>query len=103
MYTRRSGLTTLLIICMGAGVVRAAEKPVAEAATVGTEARKQVAVYRINPHPPKLDGVLDDPVWDNANWISGFMQKQPDERFATTREISAQLKAVLARRPAADT
>ena len=57
-------------------------------------------VHTAPPDPrevnPKCPGLL-------AAIVNKCMQKQPDERFATTREISAQLKAVLARRPAADT
>jgi hypothetical protein len=32
--------------------------------------------------------------------VNKCLQKQPDARFSTTREISAQVKAALARRPA---
>lgn len=69
----------LLIICMVVGDVCADEKAGGNLAVTLDEGKKQITVYRINPHPPKLDGVLDDAVWSNTTWVSGFMQKQPDE------------------------
>jgi len=46
---------------MVSGIPYAGETPMQEVVVKATEARKQIEVYRINPHPPKLDGVLDDP------------------------------------------
>lgn len=46
----------------------------------------------VNPKCPALLAAI----------VNKCLQKQPDARFATAREISAQLKAALARRPASD-
>ncbi|RMI01671.1 MAG: hypothetical protein D6681_10775 [Calditrichaeota bacterium] len=34
---------------------------------------------RANPHPPKIDGRLDDPVWASAPEAGGFIQTEPEE------------------------
>jgi hypothetical protein len=34
---------------------------------------------KINPHPPVIDGVLDDEAWQKAEWSGDFVQRQPYE------------------------
>jgi hypothetical protein len=34
---------------------------------------------RVNPHAPVVDGHLNDPVWQQAEFTGGFAQKDPDE------------------------
>jgi hypothetical protein len=46
--------------------------------TTGTGVRS-VHARRINPHPPRIDGRLDDEVWKKADWVTGFRQSQPKE------------------------
>lgn len=41
--------------------------------------RKQLQVNKINPDPPRLDGFLDDEVWQQAEFTSEFFQKDPNE------------------------
>jgi len=33
----------------------------------------------INPHPPVIDGNLNDPVWEKTEWEGGFIQREPYE------------------------
>ncbi|MCA9733666.1 MAG: carbohydrate binding family 9 domain-containing protein [Deferribacteres bacterium] len=33
----------------------------------------------INPHPPVIDGDLNDPVWEKVNWGTDFIQRTPDD------------------------
>ena len=33
----------------------------------------------VNPHPPAIDGLLDDPVWDKVEWQGDFTQRRPDD------------------------
>jgi len=33
----------------------------------------------VNPHPPVIDGRLDDPVWDKVEWQGDFTQRRPDD------------------------
>jgi hypothetical protein len=41
---------------------------------------KKVYITRhINPHPPEIDGKLDDPVWKKVPWESEFIQLDPYE------------------------
>ena len=39
----------------------------------------RIRALRINPHPPKIDGLLDDVMWRKAEFVSGFTQKEPNE------------------------
>ncbi len=41
--------------------------------------RKIYVTSPINPHPPVIDGKLDDPVWDKVIWGGDFIQRSPDE------------------------
>ncbi len=41
--------------------------------------RKQIKANKINPDPPRLDGFLDDEVWQYAEFTSEFFQKDPNE------------------------
>jgi len=34
---------------------------------------------RVNPLPPTIDGVLDDPAWQGAAWQGDFIQREPYE------------------------
>lgn len=40
--------------------------------------RPQIAATRVEV-PPRIDGVLDDPAWDRAPVLSGFIQQLPNE------------------------
>lgn len=35
------------------------------------------AALHVNPHPPVIDGVLNDDVWQKDNWCGGFTQHEP--------------------------
>jgi len=41
--------------------------------------KKVYVTNNINPHPPVIDGKLDDPVWDKVSWAGDFIQRSPDE------------------------
>lgn len=43
-----------------------------------TEKRLYTAMP-INPHPPVIDGKLDDPIWEKAEWAGDFIQREPYE------------------------
>ena len=42
------------------------------------EKRLYTAKY-INPHPPVIDGKLNDPIWEKGGWEGGFIQREPYE------------------------
>jgi hypothetical protein len=48
-------------------------------ATADSPVKKVYVTSNINPHPPVIDGKLDDPVWDKVSWAGGFVQRSPDE------------------------
>ncbi len=41
--------------------------------------RKTIRAVKANPHAPNIDGKLDDPIWQQAEFHSDFLQKIPDE------------------------
>jgi hypothetical protein len=49
-------------------------------AVAQSEAKKVYQASHVNPHAPKIDGLLDDPVWDKVAWEGGFVQFRPVER-----------------------
>ncbi len=40
--------------------------------------RKQLKANKISPDPPRLDGFLNDEVWQQAEFTSEFFQKDPN-------------------------
>ena len=48
--------------------------------------------YRLEQEPPpKIDGKLDDPVWQQATPISGFIQLRPDRTKPATEDTEVRL------------
>lgn len=48
-------------------------------------------IYRtrhINPHPPKIDGKLNDEVWQKGDWATGFIQRIPYEGKKPSQDTS---------------
>jgi len=45
----------------------------------------------VSPHPPKLDGLLDDPIWQIAPKTSGFRQNRPNEGEPATERTTIQV------------
>ena len=41
--------------------------------------RKNIRAVKANPHAPKIDGKLDDAIWQQAEFHSDFLQRLPDE------------------------
>ncbi len=48
-------------------------------AALQKNSQKIIHAIRANPHPPRVDGKLNDPIWAKADWVSGFEQKLPNE------------------------
>lgn len=49
--------------------------------------KKKIYVARpVNPHPPAIDGRLDDPVWEKAEWKGDFTQRRPDDGAAPSQK-----------------
>lgn len=47
--------------------------------TVNINARKNVEAQSLNGEDITIDGKLTEDIWDNANFTSGFIQRDPDE------------------------
>ncbi|MCP4547808.1 MAG: hypothetical protein GY835_15205 [bacterium] len=78
------GLVCLLTaVCLAAGSSSSAEEIEATERIV-----PEVKAYRINPHPPILDGLLDDPIWKSSglDLMNTFTQNEPDEGDAPTEQ-----------------
>lgn len=52
--------------------------------------RKSMSAVRVSPVPPKIDGVLDDLVWEQAPRFGGFTQRIPDEGKPASDSTSVQ-------------
>ncbi|CAN5143413.1 hypothetical protein BH18GEM1_BH18GEM1_03710 [soil metagenome] len=63
-----------------AGQTSAAE---AKAASAGGDTWR-IEVLEATAGTPEIDGELDDPVWQTAQWVSGFTQREPIEGAAAT-------------------
>ncbi len=44
-----------------------------------TAEKKIYTAGKINPHPPSIDGKLDDPIWKKVEWEGDFTQREPYE------------------------
>ncbi len=42
----------------------------------------------INPHVPVIDGRLDDPVWEKADWATNFTQREPSDGAAPYQQTA---------------
>jgi hypothetical protein len=40
---------------------------------------KVYVAHQTNPHSPTIDGRLNDPAWQNAEWAGDFVQREPDD------------------------
>ncbi len=69
----RSGLIWIALLCSATPLVAQQAAP-AEKARPITQIVAQRAVTS-----PRVDGKLDDALWQNAQWISDFIQREPQE------------------------
>ena len=56
----------------------------AAAGPVENPPKKTYLTRHVNPHPPVVDGRLDDPAWEKVAWEGGFVQHEPVEGAAPT-------------------
>jgi len=68
----------------GLAPVRAQDKPFT------TLAPRRVRASRMTM-PPKLDGLVDDPVWESVEPATGFIQQNPEEGRAPTEKTEVRL------------
>ena len=53
-----------------------------------TTEKKIYTAKHINPHPPTIDGKLNDEVWQKGTWEKGFIQREPYEGEAPSLETT---------------
>src|SRR5215468_6729574 len=51
----------------------------------------RVAVAVRTDHPPKIDGTLNDPVWNSAPVVGDFRQKEPLETQPATEQTEVRI------------
>lgn len=52
---------------------------------------KAITAIRVKPKPPKIDGILDDEVWQAAPVATGFTQRDPNEGESETEKTTFQV------------
>ncbi len=57
-------------------------------AVADTPEKRMYTAKNINPHPPAIDGKLDDEVWQDGEWGDGFIQREPYEGKAPTQKTT---------------
>ncbi len=50
--------------------------------------RKIYNTKHVNQESPKIDGVMDEPVWESVEWATGFTQRQPNEGDPATQKTA---------------
>ena len=61
------------------GILVSGSSDAAIAQTNPNSIRKNIRAVKANPHAPKIDGKLDDAIWQQAEFHSDFLQRLPDE------------------------
>ncbi len=67
---------TWLILAVAVGVPFAGSSAAQDA---NTKPRKVIRAVKANPHSPRIDGKLDDAIWETAEFHSDFLQRLPEE------------------------
>jgi hypothetical protein len=86
MFTRLRIWTVAAALFLGP--VRAGS---AQADRPGTGERPRLRAHRIEAAAIRLDGVLDEPTWREAEVATGFRQREPDEGAAATERTEVRV------------
>jgi hypothetical protein len=69
-----------LLVCSGLPVAAGEDgEPSIEVQTGGEVRRRAYRTARVTGEPPAIDGDINDPVWDNVEWSSDFVQRDPSD------------------------
>ncbi len=74
----RSAMIRPLLSALAASLLLAGHVSVL-AQSITNFQRKSIRAVKANPHAPKIDGRLDDPIWQQAEFHSDFLQRVPNE------------------------
>lgn len=50
--------------------------------------KKRYQTYKINPHPPVIDGLLNDEAWERVEWGGDFTQRNPYDGEAPSQQTA---------------
>src|SRR5215471_14533137 len=84
------GLFLLGMICLSPSAVNAQQPQVKEKQTGNLEHLRTANASRVD-HPPKLDGTLDDSLWQQASPTNNFLQREPFEGQAPTEKTEVRI------------
>ncbi|MEM7101477.1 MAG: DUF5916 domain-containing protein [Bacteroidota bacterium] len=77
-------ILTILLCCFSIGFAQEDDQKTTDAPIE----KKVYTTKAIEGEPPKIDGILDDPIWETVEWGGDFTQWQPYEKEAPTQETS---------------
>jgi hypothetical protein len=83
----KSRYISVLTAALAVGVLYS-EGPAFPRSQDPTPQKRVYTAKRVNPHAPAIDGKLDDPVWEKAEWGGGFVQREPYEGAKPTQETA---------------
>ena len=84
------GLRLCVLLCLVVSIFARIDTLQAQEAEDVHPKRVMTAV-RVNPLPPKIDGVLDDDIWSRAPISTGFTQVEPNEGEPATEKTTVQV------------
>jgi hypothetical protein len=78
------------LTCLSSSVVNAQNRQGNERQAVVPEPSRTATASRVD-HPPKLDGTLDDPLWQQSSPTYDFLQREPFEGQAPTEKTEIRI------------
>ncbi|HEX8906967.1 MAG TPA: DUF5916 domain-containing protein [Longimicrobiaceae bacterium] len=87
----RIALPALLFLLAHASAHAQTLQPASRAVTASTEARRPAEALRLSGAAPKVDGVLDDAAWAQAQPITDFVQRTPNPGAPGTLRTEARI------------
>jgi Domain of unknown function (DUF5916)/Carbohydrate family 9 binding domain-like len=87
----RTGVFILFLLCCSSFLLQAQSQPPAEEGQLGAQEPLRITKASRVDRAPKLDGTLDDPIWQQAIPISNFRQREPFEGQAPTEKAEVRI------------
>src|SRR5438067_9513432 len=87
-------LALVLVACLSGVITRARQSeasPERKQREIGVQEPLRTAQASRVGHAPKLDGTLDDPLWQQATAITNFLQREPYEGQAPTERTEVRV------------
>ena len=86
--------SALVCLLVGMAVAHALGQSPASSAepAVPEKSGKELHAFRIQGAPPRIDGRLDDEVWNNAQAIEDLVQEDPDNMMPPTERTVVQIR-----------